>query len=199
VAYRNDSYPDEQICGPLQNNLAPYRMGCPRNRADSLLCHREKAEDEGWGMRVVDGFIHRRRFNDGKKIGNLMLPKIRYPLPVALSLDGNHVMSGYEDGSVKILDFATGKEIAQFITFKDGEWVVITPEGHYNASPQSGRRTWKSSRSIFGVSLACLNLRKQGGHRTHLNTCLAGVAGRRFGLGAVIKADDRVDPAPGKG
>lgn len=57
VAYRDDTHPEEQICGPLQNNLAYGRIGCPRNRADSLFCHGEKAEDKGWGGRIADGFI----------------------------------------------------------------------------------------------------------------------------------------------
>ena len=31
-------------------------------------------------------------------------------------------------------DVATGMEIVQFVGFNDGEWVVITPDGYYNAS-----------------------------------------------------------------
>ena len=31
-------------------------------------------------------------------------------------------------------DLRAGKELAQFIAFKDGEWIVITKEGYYNAS-----------------------------------------------------------------
>ena len=32
-------------------------------------------------------------------------------------------------------DFILNRELAQFIGFADGEWIVITPEGYYNASP----------------------------------------------------------------
>lgn len=46
---------------------------------------------------------------------------------------------------------------------------------------------------------ACSSFRKQGGHRTHFNTCLTGVAGNLPGLRVTIKGDDRVDSAPGKG
>jgi WD40 repeat protein len=54
---------------------------------------------------------------------------------VAFSPDGMQVISGSGDGTVRIWDVSTGKEIAQFISFNDGEWIVITPEGYYNSSP----------------------------------------------------------------
>ena len=38
-------------------------------------------------------------------------------------------------GTMILKDTSTGKEIAQFISFNDGEWLVITPDGYYNASP----------------------------------------------------------------
>ena len=43
------------------------------------------------------------------------------------------------DGTVKLIDTATGKEMAEFISFEDGEWIVITPEGYFNASPNGAR------------------------------------------------------------
>jgi hypothetical protein len=73
------------------------------------------------------------------------------------------VLSGSGDGTVRIWDTATGNEIAQFISFSgtdsqltagsrdlsfdleeavssiDGEWVCITPDGYYAASPQGDR------------------------------------------------------------
>jgi hypothetical protein len=33
----------------------------------------------------------------------------------------------------------TGKEIARFVTFADGEWIVITPEGYFNASANGAK------------------------------------------------------------
>ena len=53
---------------------------------------------------------------------------------VAFSPDGNQVLSGSFDGTVRLWDVSAGKEIAQFIGFTDGEWIVITPDGYYNAS-----------------------------------------------------------------
>lgn len=53
---------------------------------------------------------------------------------VVFARDGKTVISGAEDGTVRRWDAATGKEIAKFVSFNDGEWVSITPEGYYDAS-----------------------------------------------------------------
>jgi len=50
-----------------------------------------------------------------------------------LAADARRVMVGHRVATVQY-DLGTGKEIAQFISFTDGEWIVITPEGYYNAS-----------------------------------------------------------------
>ena len=82
---------------------------------------------------------------------------------VAFSPDGMQVVSGSDDGTVRLWDVATGKEIVKFISFSnsdtqlatasrgltvetqiavtsnDGEWLSITPEGYYQASPRGDR------------------------------------------------------------
>jgi hypothetical protein len=82
---------------------------------------------------------------------------------VAYSPDGRRIVSGSSDNTTRIWDAATGVEIAQFISFSgsdtqltaatrdiavevveeassiDGEWLSITPEGYYNASPRGDR------------------------------------------------------------
>jgi WD40 repeat protein len=79
------------------------------------------------------------------------------------SPDGRQILSGSWDGTTRLWDAATGKEIASFISFSgadnqltggtrdidvvvetaatsiDGEWVVITPDGYYAASPRGDR------------------------------------------------------------
>jgi WD40 repeat protein len=52
---------------------------------------------------------------------------------VAISPDNRYALSGSEDGTIRLWDINKGKEIAQFIGFEDGEWVVITTEGYFNA------------------------------------------------------------------
>jgi WD40 repeat protein len=51
----------------------------------------------------------------------------------SFSPDGRRIMIP-GSGKCSLWDITTGKEIASFIGFTDGEWVVITPDGFYNAS-----------------------------------------------------------------
>lgn len=53
---------------------------------------------------------------------------------IGISSDEKYVYSGSYDGTTRLWDISTGKEIAQFISFTDGEWIAITPEGYYDAS-----------------------------------------------------------------
>jgi len=82
---------------------------------------------------------------------------------VTFSPDGKRVLSGSSDGTIRIWDVSTGKEIVQFIYFSgsdsqlasasrnltvvaenavssnEGEWLAITPDGYYQASPRGDR------------------------------------------------------------
>ena len=65
-----------------------------------------------------------------------------------------------------------------------------------------GEKRWKKYLEVEATADTLgdyLRFRKQCGHRTYPHTRPAGITERWFGLGAVIKADDRVDPAFGKG
>jgi len=53
---------------------------------------------------------------------------------VAFSSNGRYVLSGSSDGTTRIWDASTGKELAQLVSFRDNEWIIITPEGYYNSS-----------------------------------------------------------------
>ncbi|MDR3171886.1 MAG: caspase family protein [Treponema sp.] len=63
---------------------------------------------------------------------------------VAFSPDDRRIISGSSDGTIRLWTLETGgdtgrlsgKETVQCIGFSDGEWICITPEGYYNASPQ---------------------------------------------------------------
>lgn len=52
---------------------------------------------------------------------------------VAFSRDGRYVLSG-GDASTRLWDVASGEELATMVSFADGEWLIITPSGYYNAS-----------------------------------------------------------------
>jgi WD40 repeat protein len=53
---------------------------------------------------------------------------------VIYSPDGKCIVSASQDGTVKVWAADRGTMIAQFISFDDGEWVCITPDGYYAAS-----------------------------------------------------------------
>jgi hypothetical protein len=53
--------------------------------------------------------------------------------------DGSFICSGSKDGTTRFWNPKTGKETARFISFRDGEWIVITPEGYFNASPNGAK------------------------------------------------------------
>lgn len=53
--------------------------------------------------------------------------------------DKRSFVSGSYDGTARVWDISTSKELAQFSSFADGEWIIITPEGYYNASPNGDK------------------------------------------------------------
>ncbi|MFZ5563497.1 MAG: caspase family protein, partial [Thermodesulfobacteriota bacterium] len=57
---------------------------------------------------------------------------------VAFTPDNRYALSA-GDASFRVWDIATGKEVAMMIAFEDGEWIVVTPEGYYNASANGHR------------------------------------------------------------
>lgn len=57
---------------------------------------------------------------------------------VEISSDGRLAMVNHRV-AMSQYDLVAGKEVAQFISFTDGEWIVITPEGYYNASANAER------------------------------------------------------------
>jgi WD40 repeat protein len=57
---------------------------------------------------------------------------------VAFSPDGRYALSGSYD-TIKLWDVSTGRETCTMVGFNDGEWVVITPEGYFNASPNGAK------------------------------------------------------------
>jgi hypothetical protein len=64
------------------------------------------------------------------------------PSPVtyaAFSHDGKRIISIATDASIRIWDTWSGEEIAMLVGFMDGEWLVITSEGYYNASERGAQ------------------------------------------------------------
>jgi hypothetical protein len=57
----------------------------------------------------------------------------------AYQSDGEHILLNLSDSAVRMYDAATGEEMAMFVGFTDGEWLVITKEGYYNASEKGAQ------------------------------------------------------------
>lgn len=55
-----------------------------------------------------------------------------------LSPDGRRVLIGGGDGTTKLWDVDSGKELARLYGFQDGSWAVIDPEGRFDADKIEG-------------------------------------------------------------
>lgn len=56
------------------------------------------------------------------------------------------------DHTIRIYEKTTNKEIAKFVSFTDGEWVVITPEGYFNASPNGAKHlNVRVGNNVYGI------------------------------------------------
>ncbi|MCE1225567.1 MAG: caspase family protein [Geobacteraceae bacterium] len=70
----------------------------------------------------------------------------------AFSRDGKQIVTGSGDGTTRLWDAATGNEISQFISFTNGEWMVITPEGYYNSSDRGHELlNIRSANQVYGI------------------------------------------------
>jgi len=65
---------------------------------------------------------------------------------------GKQVFSAGYDGTMRLWSVDTGREIAQFISFTDGEWIVVTPGGYYNSSARGDSRlNVRVGNSVYGI------------------------------------------------
>jgi hypothetical protein len=55
---------------------------------------------------------------------------------VGFSANSRVVMSGSEDMTTRLWDSESGDEVVKFISSSDGEWIIVTPDGYYNTSPE---------------------------------------------------------------
>ena len=52
----------------------------------------------------------------------------------AFSPDGKRIVTGSRDKTTRLWDVQTGKELCQLVSFSDGTWAVVDPEGRFDAS-----------------------------------------------------------------
>lgn len=58
---------------------------------------------------------------------------------VAFTPNGKRIIYMGSDASFRIFDVETGAEVATLIGFENGEWLVVTAEGYYNASEKGAQ------------------------------------------------------------
>lgn len=58
---------------------------------------------------------------------------------IRFSPDNRQIVSTGDDGPARFWNVATGAEMAQFMSFPDGEWITIAPEGYFNASANGAK------------------------------------------------------------
>jgi WD40 repeat protein len=69
----------------------------------------------------------------------------------AYSQDGKYLFYSTID-SAHLCDAKANKEIAQFVGFKDGEWIVITPDGYYNSTPKGDQYlNVRIGNNVYGI------------------------------------------------
>ena len=68
------------------------------------------------------------------------------------SSDDKFTLSASDDGTARLWETASGREMARMISFTDGEWVVITPEGYYNSSANGDKHlNVRIGNNVYGV------------------------------------------------
>lgn len=60
-------------------------------------------------------------------------------IPIVFSPDGRFVATGLSGETIKLWDLEKNEEVASLISFDDGEWVAMTPEGYFNISSNGSK------------------------------------------------------------
>ena len=72
---------------------------------------------------------------------------------IAFSPNNKYLVSGSRDGSVKVWEMSSGRELASLITLDERDWIVVTPEGLFDGSPDAWKKIiWRFSNSTFNYA-----------------------------------------------
>jgi WD40 repeat protein len=68
------------------------------------------------------------------------------------SSDDKFTLSASDDGTARLWETASGREMARMISFTDGEWIVITTEGYFNASANGAKHlSVRVGNQVYGI------------------------------------------------
>jgi len=63
-----------------------------------------------------------------------------------------YMICGSDRNCITLCDISSRKEIAKMVNFNDGEWLTITPEGYYNASPNGDKYlNVRMGNNVYGI------------------------------------------------
>jgi WD40 repeat protein len=82
-----------------------------------------------------NGTIHIWDIQKGTVV-NQLEGHLRNVSSLTVTRDGRYALSSSWDGTSILWEVESGRKLFQMAAFKDEEWVVLTPEGFFNASPQ---------------------------------------------------------------
>jgi WD40 repeat protein len=69
---------------------------------------------------------------------------------ISFSANGKYVLSGSQDSSVKLWEVSSGKELATLIALDEHDWLVVTPEGLFDGSPDAWNKIlWRFNHNTF--------------------------------------------------
>lgn len=69
---------------------------------------------------------------------------------ITFSSNSKHLLSGSWDSIVKLWDVTSGKELASLIALDENDWLVVTPEGLFDGSPDSWNKIrWRFNNNTF--------------------------------------------------
>lgn len=89
--------------------------------------------DDRLALWCYDNELHLWNIAEGKEIF-LFSGHTSQITSIGFSPNGKIAYSASLDGSTRLWNTETGKEMVRFYSFKDGEWLTITPGGYFDAS-----------------------------------------------------------------
>ncbi len=73
---------------------------------------------------------------------------------IAFAHDGQTLVAGSSDGSVRLWSVASGRELAALVALKDGSSIAVTPEGFFSSSSEQAEENLnvRVGDHVFGIS-----------------------------------------------